>query len=78
MTDKEVQEAFEQQTPVMFLTGRLDPWAGPYLVYSREYRWGAVAAGAREWLLSCGRWVAGHRLRPATPHELLTADGGTP
>ena len=86
MTEEEAQQAFEQQTPVMYYkvhraTGLLSGWRGPVLLSTS---WGATYGsrnGVTEgqsvrWLLSDGGIAQARQMRPATPHELLTADEG--
>ena len=71
MTDEEAQRALDQQLPVMFRRAG-HRWGGPTLLircYSPDF-W-VVATVGRDTV------VSSHALRLATPHELLTADGGT-
>ena len=74
MTDDETQQAVDQQTPVMRSSwpqrGRGD-WRGPFMVRHEAQR---RSASPRMWVLSAGQWVYSANLRPATPHELLTAE----
>ena len=76
MTDEEAQRAFEQQTPVMFRWG--SGWYGPHLIATNVDCRHPTPLGVRRWLLSCSRWTPACSLRPARPHELLTADEDTP
>ena len=70
MTEEEAQQALDQQTPVMARWGG-DGWIGPHVVTLRS------RAAPGWWLVGRNQWVTAADLRPATPHELLTAEEGT-